>query len=193
MLIPVGAAQVNWRLGGAGLPLGAEVTLAVTVNDFVGTPADAATAAGAAWADNIMENLCNQVTFVNTHIKYGPTATGPAADQPYAVNGGIVDDPSPPNISVLVRKNTALGGRSGRGRMYIPGIGEGSTLTGGVLRAGDVGALQADLDAMHAQLIAANLRPLLLHSPDAPIADVTEVTSFTVDTRVATQRRRLRR
>lgn len=109
----------------------------------------------------------------------------------------------PQNSAVLIKKNTGLGGRRNRGRMFVPGLaGEASVSNLGVVVESTRLIWQGVADAFLAALEATNggivpSQPMqVLHTPD-PITGVapapTPVSSLTVASTIATQRRRLRR
>jgi len=97
-----------------------------------------------------------------------------------------------PNAAWLVRKGTLLGGRKGRGRTYFPGVTDASVGEGGTVIEGD-GTLRIGLEGFWPGVTGAveSITGLyLLHSTEiAP----TEVLSWSMDTRLATQRRRMRK
>lgn len=101
-------------------------------------------------------------------------------------------DLDPPNVSILVKKSTAAAGRQGRGRIYWPVAGSAFSNNIGVLDGTTLAGLQAAFDDFLAGLDANGATMFLLHGAGLPITDPSEVTSLTVDPKVATQRRRLR-
>lgn len=97
----------------------------------------------------------------------------------------------PSNVALLVKKVTGSGGRHNRGRMYVPPCGVASTgldASGNYLSGGQ-GAQQLKWTQLYTALIAAELVPQLFHSDDTP---PTPVTGFSVESQMATQRRRMR-
>lgn len=113
------------------------------------------------------------------------------------VNGGIGSNMLPSSVAVLVQKRTAFAGRRNRGRMYLPGVPAqdvGGTTAPNDLDSGQLVTWQANLDAFMAFLQGSTmgdaLNPVILHP--APSTPVTEVTAFSVQARLATQRGRLR-
>lgn len=103
----------------------------------------------------------------------------------------------PPQVSYLIRKSTAFGGRRYRGRMYIPfvaGTDIGIAQTGALVPAG-VTLLQARATALLTNLVAAgpNASELsVLHAPGLTSEpSPTTITALSADDFVATQRRRL--
>jgi hypothetical protein len=120
----------------------------------------------------------------------GPDDTGPSALHSAVEPGAGDSAAAPPNVSVLVRKNTALGGRKGRGRMYIPGVAEADSDGAGVMSSVRQAAWQAQADTFLVAAALGGLAGVVLHE-DATTP--TPIISLAVDGRVATQRRRLRR
>ena len=93
-----------------------------------------------------------------------------------------------PQVSMLAVKRTSLGGRAGRGRMFLPQPIEGSVDKTGTLDGTYAGNVQEALDTMVddvAGVIGGNA--FLLHS-DA--AAPNAIQSLTLSGKVATQRRR---
>jgi hypothetical protein len=106
-----------------------------------------------------------------------------------ANTGGLLTLPT--NCAFLVHKVTAESGRSGKGRMYLPAyvLGEGSIGVNGEITA-SYSTIQARWDSFYSLLtVTESLEVKLFHS--TPRAS-TPVTSFMLDTRIATQRRRMR-
>lgn len=99
----------------------------------------------------------------------------------------------PQNTAFLFKKNTGLGGRRNRGRFYVPGVPEGSVDEVGRLSSGALSAAAGIADDIYTTLIGlSTVDSLQLFHNSAPF-DPTFLESLTVDNRVATQRRRLRR
>jgi hypothetical protein len=115
---------------------------------------------------------------------------------PYNVvcSGSAAGTSVPPNCAVLVHKATALGGRRGRGRWYMPwAVGEGNVDEGGIISGGTLTSLQNNCDNFLSSM--ASLVPIVvLHEPGKTvIPPPSVVTKLTVDKLIATQRRRLGR
>lgn len=100
-------------------------------------------------------------------------------------------DVAPSNCALLVKKNTALGGRRGRGRMFVPAFNLGAeniTPTGGVE---SLSVIQGWWSAFYTNVATDALTPeLVLHHSDG--APGTALTGLTVDGVLATQRNRMR-
>lgn len=101
---------------------------------------------------------------------------------------------APPNVAVLAHKNTGQGGRRGRGRMFLPGVSEGFIDPNGALTSAAITQINSDLASWYSSIvgIATVDDVLLYHNNDLGNLSPTIVTGFTVDSKVATQRRRLR-
>jgi hypothetical protein len=93
-------------------------------------------------------------------------------------------------VAVLIRKRTPFGGKTGKGRMFFPGIAENYTQSGGLLVASDRTAMQNQADIWLAAHDTAGVPIQLLHSA-AGLAPFV-VTDLEVQQLLATQRRRLR-
>jgi hypothetical protein len=192
-VIPVGFSQVNLRFRGLAQPLGAEVTFGVQNTAdlsplLVGTDViNALTSAG------IMANFPSDNQLLEALIKNGPNETGPSTVIGVALPGTGTGATSAPNVTWLANKNTALGGRRGKGRMYWPGVPEGDVTSAGIITSANVTAFASDLTAFLTNLTTAGNKMYLLHGDSpAPLAP-TEVLSISLQSRVATQRRRNRR
>ncbi len=194
MIIPDGYAQINIRFTGTGAPTGAEITCGVNLDIFPGTPADLAQKALVYFQSAaIRARLSSEVTISSCVAKYGPNATGPSAEFTLPVAGTGPSAASSPNTAWLVRKNTGFGGRTGRGRWYIPGIVDGSVFSNGVIIGGEVTLMTTALEAWRTSMTTDGVVPTLLHGAASPVQVPMPITSFVTDFKVATQRRRLRR
>lgn len=191
-VIPVGFAQANLLFGGVAQPNGAQVTLGLDIPTGTLTPGDVAALVVSNVETNLMDQMANSTTFLLCLVKFGPTTTGASAEWPSGMAGSLPGDPAPPNTTYLVRKNTASGGRAGRGRMYLPGCTDPDVLQGGTLDPARRGGLQTAMNDFFDQLNTDSLGPVLLHGETSPLTTPTPIDSFTVDSVVATQRRRLR-
>lgn len=100
----------------------------------------------------------------------------------------------PPNTAVLVRKGTALGGREGRGRMYLPGLHQDIDNDNGIIVEPYFSQFQTFAAQFNTVCGINNVTHYLLHSAPqlggAP--PPTVVATLIVQPLLATQRRRLR-
>jgi len=190
MTIPAGFAQVNIKFVGASIPTGAEVTFGVTDGLAEGPEAIAEAVDGLLTSTGCLAPLSQTVDINTILVKVGPDDTGPSAEIPSEGGGGTAGNVAPPNLAVLIRKNTSLGGRHGQGRLFLPGVIETVVGDDGALDTTFRNGLQSDWNDFLAALVLAEIPMTLLHG-DATAPTV--VTSLTVQAIAATQRRRLRR
>ena len=191
-VIPSGYAQINWKFTGTSCPNGAEVTLGVDVSSYGGTPAAAAGDAISAYNTTVDAITPATVTLSSVLVKFGPNATGPSAEVSSGNAGSGGGASASPNVAWLVHKQTAQGGRAGRGRMYWPGVQESEVDPSGVLSTAFVTGAQTAMNNFLSALATDLLIPVVLHGATSPLSTPTTILTLSVDGRAATQRRRLR-
>jgi hypothetical protein len=131
--------------------------------------------------------------FLGAIARFGPTPTGPTFEVARFVQGLSTPAPLTPNTAVLVQKRTILGGRSNRGRFYVPGLPEDSVDGSGSILLTPLTALQAGANNYLAAAQAApEVENLVVLHDQLVVGPPTPVTSLQVQTLVGTQRRRLR-
>ena len=134
----------------------------------------------------------NEISFRGVDVTR-MTATGPIVGSAFrAVAGTNAIKGVPVGSAYLLQKHTARGGRMGRGRCFLPPIwiDENNVSMAGVITAFDLGALQTLWNNALTDLLASDCPPVLLHS-DGSTPD--PITSWTVNSLCASQRRRMRR
>lgn len=198
MAVPVGFSEATlvWQAVGALR----EATWQIGISDFL-TPAEnptviAQTVYDAAVLPNSITpalKMSTEWTFLGVRA-FTQQEVGPLTGEFMQTVTGTATNLTPVmNTAVLVRKNTALGGRRNRGRLYHPPIlvNEANVNTLGVLSAAARDNIQAGfnifLDAIDTALYKVNL----YHQ--SPPFTPTPVNSFSVQQLLATQRRRLRK
>jgi hypothetical protein len=194
MRIPAGYGQANIVFTGGAVPQGAEVTFGFMPTGLnVGDAARSALTIGnQLGTSTIMANLSSLVVATAVRVKLGPNLDGPYHERIINIPGSIVSSTVTPNVAVLVRKNTVLGGRRNRGRFYWPGLRETDVDEAGFVLTTRRTDLQADFDAFLSGLTLADITPVVLHGEAQGELAPVPIASFSVDPRVATQRRRLR-
>lgn len=207
MTIPVGYGQATLEWSGASLPRGAATVFGFeNLGDL--TAPQAAIVIQTVTDGALMPQMDSGVTLANVRVKLGPDDTGGVGDSGIGAGGGLSQLAAPPNVSWLITKNTNLGGRRGRGRMYLPSIGEVVVGEGGIIDNAAVTAMQTACTDFLGDLETVSCPMVLLHDPPTewqlidgqprrvPIAgsvpDPTVVQFLTVSETVATQRRRVR-
>lgn len=200
LVIPPGFAQASIVMRNTGDPEAWYVTLAIDTTDAGGDYEAAANSVAYAWQQNIMGSLNAATTFESVILRVGQDGGDPLSVY-YAVGttGEGTTAKLPQNCACLVRKNTTRGGRTGKGRMYVPNIlSESEVDSVGVISGSFLSGLQSAFTDFLGDLVLGDPLPetpmVLLHTFGAPGGTTpTPVTSLTVDPVIATQRRRLRR
>jgi hypothetical protein len=201
LIIPPGFAQIVFSLSLEGDSELMVTTLGVELDTGSGANVDdIANDMFTAFNVNIMPMLPTTywLEFVTAYV--GQDGPGPLIVESTSArdNGGASGEAVPPNTAWLVRKRTDLAGRRGRGRMYIPGVLEGSVDRVGVVGDTAQGNWQAALDSFYEDLTSAvgarYYPPVVLHRSEGAGVEPapTPITTLVIDSKVATQRRRLR-
>jgi hypothetical protein len=189
--IPDLFAQVSVPLKHSTLLRTAFVTFGIDNQGSFTTPTDIAEAVWDPWNDNFGPRIDTECLMGPIHVQMGTGSGINPGDGTSSANGTSSLDSLPPNCAILVRKVTGLGGRANRGRFYVPfacdetGVAQNGTIDGAV-----VTATQSAMDGLLADLDTAGVPMCILHTGAGVPA---RVVSGTVDTLIATQRRRLGR
>lgn len=153
---------------------------------------DAAVSLFSAFDDNVTANMSDNVQLESVRT-FSETATAEATGE--APGERVIVEP-PPNTSLLIRKVTAQRGPRGRGRMYPLGLfSEGEVNEQGVIDESVVSDLQDDFTAFFASLTTDGNPMVILQNSDGvspPVDPPPPVTALLVQSKCATQRRRLR-
>lgn len=158
------------------------------------------------WIDHIRPRVATAMTLLGCRWVDLDTATGTTGEattataprvMPSAGTGGT--EPMSSNVSLLARKRVRSGRGIRQGRSYWPGLREANVLNNVVLAA-DVTLWNTALDDFLAGINQSggtsiggyDSRLVVVHAPGGVFASFDAVSSLDPDTRVATQRRRLR-
>lgn len=192
LVIPENYALCAWQFALTGDP---EIMVTTCGVDNVGP------AAGQAAADNLADDFTQAFDAASILVGYrylgvklyvGQAPGLPILfEAPRDVAGTNAGPALPQNVAMLIRKTSAIAGRRGRGRMYLPPmvLGEDSISPVGVIGSAQMAVIQPKITAW----LDSESPKVILHSDvPAPMAP-TPITSFILDSMVATQRRRLRR
>lgn len=191
-VIPEGYGQINYIFRGTNLPTGGQITQGFQILGTEDDPAVYAADAEAAFAP-VVALMNNNTALDRVLVKLGPNEFGPSAEVASSAEGIDSSEAAPPGASLLVRKRTSFGGRTGRGRFYLPGLSEDEIDSAGTIGGTTVSDFQSAIDTWAAALVTAEMSPVVLHGPDSPVTIPHTIVGFEVDTKLATQRRRLRR
>lgn len=102
------------------------------------------------WVQGVLlDHLSSDLDVINVIATDGSVAEGSQAiiDSGFPASGTVVSPAMPNNVAAVASLRTGLTGRSARGRMYIPGLGE-STVTGNLVNETQVTNLISDLEAL---------------------------------------------
>lgn len=192
MLIPVGYAQINLKFTGVGAPFGAQMTFGVQ-NENEETPSEVIDdVIQSVTTADLFGNVSSAVGVTSILCKLGPNKTGGMLELPANLPGKVGAQASPPQVCYLVRKTTLTGGRMAQGRWFIPGVPEAGVDASGIVSNEYVTATQTALDSFLNQLQTRGIPMFLLHTDEASGMEPIPVARLAMQTRVATQRRRLR-
>lgn len=194
--IPVNVADVTVPIRHAGLGRAAAITFGVNTDAgdsglYVAEAIQQAVATA-------LHGLCDSETTIGpTLIRRNEGGTGEPIVylSSTTASGGRTGESQAPNVALLVRKLTPRGGRSGRGRLFIPwGLAESEVNDVGVLTSAAVTKVNTAMATLLTDLESDRVPMVLLHNTDNPVSTTpNSVTSLVCDNRVATQRRRIGR
>ena len=164
-----------------------EIVLTFGIRDLTDQGPDlCASIIALAWEDDFQDFHHTSFHANRVHVTSEPP--GPQADNFTDWNGTVSGDPAPSNCAALAKKVTGFSGKRNRGRSYFGGVPMAYVDDQNVSSAG-ITQLQAGCDAFLAALAAGDMAMVILHSNNAVPSLVTE---WNVETRLATQRGRLR-
>lgn len=194
--LPIGYVQLNFKVQLLGKPAPFVFTMGGFDNPLVpGTMEDKINDLRIALQGG--NSLFGASRFIGYYTFRGINATYMTEQGPMpietvsAVTGTKPGNALPSNCALLVRKNTGLGGKQNRGRFFLPpawideeSVDPSGTITGSVLDLEDfLGQLLSDMTDV-------GIPPRLLHSD--PELTPAPITSLSLQSKIATQRRRLR-
>ena len=200
--IPPGFGLAAWRFALAGDPQEMVTTCGVSLGDAQGAFAEAANNCFRAFSQEFpAAQLDADWTVLGVRLWVGQDggATVPYDSTEAGYTGNASGGGPVQNTAVLVKKSTARPGRHGRGRFYWPpfGLSVAGYSPAGMLASGTLADYQDRFSQMYSNMFAGNsggmtfaVGPQLFHSNDLAPDDIT---AFTVQPQLATQRRRLRK
>lgn len=148
------------------------------------------------WANTIKTNFSDEIALTSITAHNLDVANGEKITQPVTpvIPGGSANAAVPNNVAIVLTMNTALTGRSFRGRAYHAGLTR-AAVTGNNIDTTLAASILTDYIQLTANLAVANavLVVASFQTGGAPRAEgvATPVQSFAVNTRIDTQRRRL--
>lgn len=195
VIIPVGYGQVTVKMRQASLarqamctwgyeaPVGLDLDVQATAVRAI------LTAAGRLWAP---ARYVNGWALEQVQLTVNTVSGIFSGEDNTSTPGTLSGEAAPPQVAILIKKNSTLGGRAGRGRMYLPSshISETNITQQGTISSGELTALRNTATSTLDDLNASDWPVRLLHSTGSPGPNA--VTQWTVQQVVATQRRRIR-
>lgn len=201
LVIPPGYAQCSVEITNSGDPQPWYVTHGIDVSDvggdFIAAGKNVLQAFDVAWSTWLRPS--SRITGVYLTIGSDGGNYTLYVTPPTAMVGSSTAEKLPQNCAYLVQKVTTRPGRAGKGRCFLPGIApEQSVDDVGVLTSGAILSAQDACDLWLVTLAnatgAVKTPMVLLHNAGIPGGSTpTPVTALRIDSRIATQRRRLRR
>ena len=205
LIIPPGFAQAVYVFEWTGDSEEMVITMGHDVSDAAGDYQQAADVLyGNLASSGLVTALADVVGFIGVNLYVGQDG-GPTLvyeSFPGTTQGTADGTALPSNTAYLIRKRTGAAGRRGRGRVYVPGCGEGQVDNLGMVDATHLGVLQDAADTwwgycnVDPEVPGLPLLPMvILHRSEGAGVEPapTPITSLQVDNMVATQRQRLRR
>lgn len=198
IIIPPGYAQASFIHVS---PEGTEpfvCTLGLNLGDAGGDYVRAADSAFDAWMLNILPIMDSDLALDRVTLLIGANGPSGSVDSTHiATPGSRTGEGLPWALSAIARKQTTDLGRSGRGRMFIPGLVAPSEIgQGGTISSTRRATIQGRLDDFHEALTDpeafTTLPPVLFHSAAVGLASPTAITSFTLAPLVGWIRKRIR-
>lgn len=191
------AISVSGFLGGVPVTLTLEVELAAAVTDADLASINAITSG---WLTSWYKPLAvDDLNWTVIDSLDQTTNVGPKGrtDQISVIGSVTADPPEPANVAILVSKYTAQRGRSYRGRTFLTGQGEGSTVGSHYLSPGAVSAWGTAYGNWLNTLRTSGFNPVIVsrYANNAPrtAAVTTPITTLVTQSLVASQRGRLGR
>lgn len=197
-IVPPGFADVTliWTQTGDNEPFFSTfgVELAAGVTDPVAVANNVNGIWQSAWTP---ASMSNQGVFVGTRVTLGSDGPDPGATGESLVNvaGTSSSAHLPSNCAALSRKITSLGGRRNRGRMFLPSLylNEGNVDQNGIIAGAALTSMRTQQDAFLTGLQGSALIDNMVIFHSAAPATPTPVIDVTIEQKIATQRRRMRR
>jgi len=131
------------------------------------------------WASHMMPLLTGLLLMTAVRITDLGSVSGAQAQSDLApVGGGDSSGALPPSVAAVLSLYTPLRSRSGRGRVFIAGVGQGNLLGDGTLRPSDAANMVAALNSFNADIGAVGATGFQLGVASKTLAVVTQVTNI---------------
>lgn len=197
LFLPVGFYTYTFAFDGTSLPTGAAMTGCGIVTN-ASTPLATAQALRGEFLSRLSPFQPSTVNLKSTYVRYGSDdGTGLSATDFTQGTGASSSAPASPGVALLIRHQTGLGGRRGRGRWFMPGVLEPQVDGAGTVLSTFVTSVNAALATMLTNLstqgipLAVGHRYPALQTTGRLAPNV--IIESRLDSRLATQRKRQRR
>lgn len=196
LVVPPGYANAAFTFTGAVGTQPYVTTLGLSYGLQDESVVDVANALFDYYVDNLLPVTTNQLTLDRVQLYVGDDGPSGSVDSSRAPVPGAISSSNftPTAMSAIARKVTARLGRSGRGRMFLPGVlGEANVDQDGTIQAVHRTALNLALFGFREDMVAADgiaMLPYLLHTNATQEPDL--ITSFVVSDLVGWIRGRIR-
>lgn len=192
-IIPPGYAECSMEFWLAGYLRPAVITQGFEINGSVGSGYNVADQFDLAFTNSFSALFDSNVTMRNAKAVIGQDGSDPIVQVSSAQTAGTSSrESTAPALALMVTKNTNLGGRKNRGRNYMPwALADSDVAENGAINPTRLTSWGTALDAYLDYILDAATdlleAPVLLHTDPTP---PTEITSFTPNPAIRTQRRR---
>lgn len=190
--IPVGYGilTLKYTLSGRSLPYAFTFGFK---DDGTSSAAGIASTMGGDWLSaNPASGVFNNYVFNGAHVLVNRSGSLISGDYVTTSTGTVAGSPSSPAVAMLVKKTTGFAGRKFRGRFYLPPafLGEANVDAAGNIDSATVTGRQTCMNTFFASCHTHAFDLYLLHRDGS---GATALTGLTVESLVATQRRRQRK
>lgn len=193
-IIPAGYANARFVFACAGVndPMGFSLGIQSAT---IGTALGLATEMANLFNDNIWVGGSNagvDWTWLRTDVTLMSESGPVIASSSTPIAGSLSAPTVPPNCCILVSKNTELGGKRNRGRLYLVAglLFESEVSSAGTVSGASVNTHTDKWNNLREEANVAGIDLMLFHS--SGVTTPTEITGFQVSSVIGTQRRRLR-
>jgi hypothetical protein len=195
--LPTGFYTYSFKFGGTSAPSGAAMT-GCGIKTNASTELGIAQTLGTTFISRLSAFGPSTLTLQEVYVRLGAdVGTGVSYTEPYAATGASSSAGASPGVAYLIRHQTGLGGRRGRGRWYLPGVIEPQVDQGGVVLPTFVASVNTALTGMLGDLSTAGIPLAVGHRyPEfftGPKLVPNVITTSFLDSKVASQRKRQRR
>jgi hypothetical protein len=196
-----GVAKFRWRCQGDSEEMISTLGFAVAGD---ASAFQIATQVSATYSDSgWLPRLSADYTYVGCSVAIGPSEMAEVGEVNVNAVGGLAANSPPSNCALLVTKLTALGGKGNRGRMFLPAghLQEVSLDANGILSSDQLAAAVTCCNDWFLAPQSAEYpnidRWVLLHNgegvSEVVLGQPTDISQFSVQPQIATQRQRMRR